>query len=494
MYLAIEGCRSATDLADHIRANLAAASGIQLARIAGVPFTYSDEPINFKLFTESEAQRMGFNDDLPLITEESAEGHLNDTHVVLAQRLVDPFSQRPAHYAALELIRARLSGEITEEESARKSMGKRLQGYFRKGAVYGNGNERGQINRSYFRDVWEALECFVASHPEMSLNEFDSDREAHHSVQSHLERIVKPRSFNDQMQELMITARTLHQYRARSISVAIPYLEGRSDRDKTYGEGNLSRWWAEQMSLAGITQVITWRKHSDRQVSFYEQNGISIVEVYEQQDMRQKYIDRLVEKLANQFGGASELVEKLVVVGPDEGSKEETRFFAQDLTEALKDHPSLGGSIPTDYEVPWIVYQKNRAGKAQHIEAITPMEGHGIDISARLGSKIVVLRDDIWDTGGTMIELLKSAGIIGDDYKRLGTGNCFVVVDAPVFSGGGIDHVFALQQHDVLYELYAARIIEPPTRPEVVGKTIGYFDITAPFTEQVRQLHLQLQR
>lgn len=493
MYLAIEGCRSGLDLADHILNSLKSQNSFKLARIPIITFTYSDLPINFKLLNRDESKQKSYDSDLALIVEEEAKSMLPDTHVVLVQRLVDPFAERPAHYAALELMRGRLSGEIEDAEEARNRFGERLHGFFVKGATYGNSHpQRGKIKEGLFNLVWTAYDEWRTANPDMDLNEFDNTRAAHHSVEVYIQRLVKGRTFNDQLQELIVSARTLKQYGAKEITALLPYLEGRSDRDTTYGEGNLSRIWAEEMARNGINRVITWRKHSKRQANFYKENGIDFVEVYYAQQLRREYINRIANKLANQFAGAQEIMEKTVVAGPDEGSEEETIAFADDLTAALKCHPSLQGNIPESYEVPWIVYKKNREGKSQYIKSITPWKSNGIEKKTKLGSYIVVIRDDIFDTGGTITELLKTIGMTGQNYQRVGTGNCFIVVDAPVFSGGGIDHVFELQKNNILYELYAARIVEPPTRPEEIGQTIGYTEIRGPFTEQVARLHKQI--
>src|SRR3989338_3048481 len=166
------------------------------------------------------------------------------------------------------------------------------------------------------------------------------------------------------------------------------------------------------------------------------------------------YIDRLVNKFANQIVDPREIAERLVVVGPDEGSEKETIVFAEELTRALKLHPSLGPDFPSDYSVPLIIYEKNREGKAQVVKDITPWKSSGIDKNANLGSYIVVVRDDIFDTGGTNEKLLKRIGLMSESGERAGTGYCFIVADAPVLSGGGIDRVFSLHERKVLFELY----------------------------------------
>ncbi len=118
MYLAIEGCRSGKDMANHIRDSFAPQYNGQMLRIPVVSIYYSDGSQNAK------------------ITEEDAEKYLPDTHVVLVQRLVDPFAHRPAHYLSDELIRSYLSGELSDENSARVYSSSRIRDFLRRGVGY----------------------------------------------------------------------------------------------------------------------------------------------------------------------------------------------------------------------------------------------------------------------------------------------------------------------------------------------------------------------
>jgi len=341
-----------------------------------------------------------------------------------------------------------------------------------------DGSMRKEHVRSVIAKANEAFESFNET------SEID-DNPAHYTLEGLLRRKIHRMGYIVQMEEATATAEGLKQYGAERVVLVTPYLEGRSDKDNFKGETNLSRKWATDFKVHGITDIITWRAHSNAQISFYTAEGMNFTQVYETRNQRDVLAQATVDHLVTNYG-PNKIKENLVVIAPDKGAKEEAIEFGLALESILKGFEPLRSVLGPDYKVPVVVMRKNRGGKISEISDMGIEEWINIAKNTHLADRILVYRDDIIDTLGTNETALRTLGILPDHgYRKIGSGDVILVVDNPVLSTPATDVLKKIKKAKGFEVLISPRTIEPPVRGDEFQDTIKYLDIVPVFAEEI---------
>ena len=439
-------------------ADLVISNGTGIEEISFRTVDYSDGPLNVIL--EDPRQPKG-------------------KHVYLFQRLIDPFSERPDHYVSQMILRGLIDDKITVEDIAgilNTNIGDHLRKYARDGSK--------GIRTELVQEVIDRSESCLTGFRGTS-HEIDNDPRIHYPLEGLMRRMIHRMGYIPQMEEATVVAEGLMQYGAKSVTLVVPYLEGRSDKDQYRGEVNLSRKWAKDFRAHGIRSIVTWRAHSKAQMGFYSKSGVGFTEIYESQKQRARLAQVTADYIIGHYG-SHKIKKDLIVIGPDRGAKDEAIAFAGELEKILNKIPVLKEMGGSDYQVPIIIMKKDRGGRISEIANMAVEEWHNLSQDTNLSDKLYVYRDDMIDTVGTNHRALITLGIMAKSgYRKIGQGSAILVVDNPVLSMPGPESLQKIKETGAFEILISPRTVEPPIREDQYQRMIQYLDIIGPFANEI---------
>jgi len=197
---------------------------------------------------------------------------------------------------------------------------------------------------------------------------------------------------NDHLMELLLIIDALKRASARCINAVMPYYGyGRQDRKAAPRVPISAKLVADLITAAGANRILGMDLHAGQIQGFF---NIPVDHLYAAPVLLEYLRERLQDG-------------DLVLVSPDAGGVERTRYFARNLN------------------VPIAIVDKRR---------VAPNEAKIMNIVGEVRDKVAVLIDDMVDTAGT---LTKAAQVIMD----MGAREVLACATHPVFSGTALERI-----------------------------------------------------
>ncbi len=211
------------------------------------------------------------------------------------------------------------------------------------------------------------------------------------------------RSVNDNLMALISAIDAVRQSDADTVTAVIPQFPySRQERKKTR-EGISARWIARLLEIAGADRVITLDIHAEAIAGFFQRGLLENLHASKViiEDFRESYYQEHPHLRADDSLG-----KHVVVVSPDAGSADRSRYFAKVLRSEL---------AMVDKERNY-----DKPGKIQSMRLVGRVKGRD-----------VFMPDDMIATGGT---LLKACRLL----KQEGARNIYLATSLAFFNGNAV--------------------------------------------------------
>jgi len=235
---------------------------------------------------------------------------------------------------------------------------------------------------------------------------------------------------NDNIMELLLIIDALKRASATCINAVIPYYGyARQDRKAAPRVPISAKLVADLITVAGANRLLSVDLHAGQIQGFF---NIPVDHLYAAPVL----LDYLRERFHNRKG-------ELVLVSPDAGGVERTRYYAKQL------------------DVPIAIVDKRREA---------PNETKIMNIVGKVRDRVAVIIDDMVDTAGTMTQ---AAQVIMD----LGAREVLACATHPVFSGPALDRIDASPLSAVVVTntipLKERALASPKIKLMSVGRLLG---------------------
>lgn len=239
---------------------------------------------------------------------------------------------------------------------------------------------------------------------------------------------------NFHIMELLLMADAFKRASARRITAVIPYYAyARQDRKDRPRVAISAKLIADLLQTAGFSRVLTIDLHADQIQGFFNipvDNLMALPTFF-------SYFEQLHK-------------EKLVVVSPDAGGVERARKFSQRLGAELA-----------------IAYKRRTAPNVAKV----------MNIIGKVKGRDAIIVDDIIDTGGTMIEVVK-------ELKSKGAKRVVAVCTHGILSGEAHNRIV----NSTLEKLYITDTV--PLRGENIGcAKIEVLSVSELFAQAIDSIH-----
>lgn len=239
---------------------------------------------------------------------------------------------------------------------------------------------------------------------------------------------------NQNLMELLIMLDALKRASVARVNVVIPYYGyGRQDRKVTPRAPISARLVADLIEVAGATRVLAMDLHVGQIQGFF---SIPVDHLY---------------ALPVQLEYFKHLDEQVVVVSPDAGGVERAREFAKRLKNA---------------SLAIIDKRRERANVSKVMHIVGDVKG-----------KVVILLDDMIDTGGTIVQAAEA--LIRDGASRV-----YACCSHAVLSGNAVEKL----NNSHVHELVITNTIPLNSKSEKLER-VKVLDVSPILGEAIRRIH-----
>ena len=239
---------------------------------------------------------------------------------------------------------------------------------------------------------------------------------------------------NQNLMELLIMLDALKRASAARINVVIPYYGyGRQDRKVTPRAPISAKLVADLIETAGATRVLTMDLHVGQIQGFF---NIPVDHLY---------------ALPAQLTYFKNVNEKVVIVSPDAGGVERAREFAKRLKNA---------------SIAIIDKRREKANVSKVMHIVGDVKG-----------RVVILLDDMIDTGGTLVQ--SAEALVRDGARRV-----YACCTHAVLSGNAAERI----NNSPLHELVITNTIPLNEQGKQLSK-VKVLDVSPILGEAIRRIH-----
>ncbi len=256
-------------------------------------------------------------------------------------------------------------------------------------------------------------------------------------------------SINDHIMNLFVTIDAVLQCGARRVTLVIPAYPYARQHKKKGREGLTASTLGRTFERMGIDRIITLDLHSKEVEHTFDSLHM--------ENMHASY--QILRKLNAHFNLNSE---DLVVVSPDTGAIDRSKYFANSLQKPLA-----------------LLYKERDYSKVT-----TSAKDSNITSAKLLGDvkgKTVFIADDMLGTGGTLIKAMRL-------LKDLGAEKIVCAISLPLFTGNAIEHFDAAYKEGLFDYIIGTNAV---TTPDELQRRAWYLNanVSNLFARVISRLH-----